>query len=222
MKHIYNESCLDTMKRCKDDSIDFVITSPPYNRKNNDKYKFYDDTKNDYKNFLYSVIKELLRTTKETIFFNIQATYYNRKIVYELIGDFSENIQNIIIWTKSNPMPSRGLSITNTHEYIICLSKNLILKSIIPNVKNSIFTNAYPNPYTAIHKAVMHPDIVDYLIKSFIPQNSLVYDPFMGVGTTAERCFLNGIDYIGSEITKEYCAVATARLETHQQQQQLF
>jgi DNA modification methylase len=210
------------MQRFPDDYIDFVITSPPYNRKRNDKYKFYDDTRNDYKNFITSVIKELLRVTKETIFFNIQPSYYNREIVYELIGDFAKYIQNIIIWTKSNPLPSSKLSITNATEYIICLSKKPILKSIIPNVKNHIQTSVYSNPYTHLHKAVMHTEIVDYLLNSYIPKKSLVYDAFMGLGTTAERCLIYDARYIGSELIKEYCDFAEKRLATHQQQQKLF
>lgn len=213
--HIYNENCLETMKRTEDNFVDFVITSPPYNRKRNDKYIHYEDTQTDleYKDFLRLVITELVRITKETVFFNIQATYYNRQIVYELIGEFAPQIQNILVWTKTNPMPN-GIegSVLNACEYIICLSKKPTLKAILHNTYNHLSTNVCRNPYKKIHRAVMHSEAVDYLLYSFIPKNSLVYDPFMGVGTTAERCLLYGARYIGSELSKEYCEVIEDRL----------
>ncbi len=53
---IYNENCLDTMKKMTDNFVDVVFTSPPYNRKRNDKYKYYDDRMTDYYNFLVEII----------------------------------------------------------------------------------------------------------------------------------------------------------------------
>lgn len=37
---IYQGDCLEVMKSIDDKSIDYVFTSPPYNRKRNDKYTF--------------------------------------------------------------------------------------------------------------------------------------------------------------------------------------
>ena len=44
--------CLEKMKDIPDKSIDIAFTSPPYNRKRNDKYKNYNDTIEDYYGFL--------------------------------------------------------------------------------------------------------------------------------------------------------------------------
>jgi len=54
--------------------------------------------------------------------------------------------------------------------------------------------------------------VVDKLIKNF-QEVEVVYDPFMGSGTTAVACVMNGKRYVGSEINKEYFDLSQARLK---------
>ena len=63
------------------------------------------------------------------------------------------------------------------------------------------------------HKAVMHYDTANFFIENFSNENDLIYDPFMGSGTTALACKRNNRNYIGSEISKEYCDIANERLK---------
>ena len=84
----------------EDKTIDFVLTSPPYNRKRNDKYELYNDLIVDYYEFNVEVINQLLRLTKNYVFYNIQTNFYNKQDVYKLIGKFSKNIKEIIILKK--------------------------------------------------------------------------------------------------------------------------
>jgi modification methylase len=51
---------------------------------------------------------------------------------------------------------------------------------------------------------------------------SLIYDPFMGSGTTALAAIMNKRNYIGSEIAPEYCKMAEQRILYHQAQLGLF
>jgi len=48
---------------------------------------------------------------------------------------------------------------------------------------------------------------------SWSNENDLIYDPFMGSGTTAKMAMINNRNYIGSEISKEYCKIAEQRLK---------
>lgn len=211
---IINEDCLSAFSKMKEDSVDYVFTSPPYNRKRNDKYTFYDDTLVDYKKFISSVITESLRVSRDYVFFNIQKNYYNKQEVFELIGEFASNIVDVIIWNKSNPMPASGHNITNSYEFIIVLSKtHTSLKSNRTYTKNVITTNVYSsNPYKKIHRAVMNPDVARSIFNDYMQENKVVLDPFMGVGTTAVVAKEFGLDYIGFEITQEYISVANERL----------
>jgi len=52
--------------------------------------------------------------------------------------------------------------------------------------------------------------------------NSLVYDPFMGTGTTAVACVIDGHDYIGSEISDKQCEYAQKRINPYISQTSLF
>jgi len=51
----------------------------------------------------------------------------------------------------------------------------------------------------------------DHII-SWSNENDLVYDPFMGSGTTAKMALLNNRKFVGSEIAKEYCEIAEKRI----------
>ena len=99
--HIYHEDCLKTLSKMEDDSIDLVITSPPYNmnlRIFYGKYrsrqvvkelstKYHDFSDNlpieDFYNFHKNVLTELLRVS-DLIFYNIQIIL-NRLTVLNLI-----------------------------------------------------------------------------------------------------------------------------------------
>ena len=77
LNKIYNMNCLVGLKRMKEDSVSCVITSPPYNRKRNDKYENYEDVLSDkqYKELLYETIEECMRVSCSYVFFNIQKNY---------------------------------------------------------------------------------------------------------------------------------------------------
>ena len=207
---LYNGDCLEILKTFTDKSVDVSFTSPPYNRKRNDKYENYDDTIVDYYGFLCNFTNELLRITKKWVFVNIQTNYYNRSDVYKYIGNYADKIQNIIIWEKTNPMPASGNNITNAVEYFIVLGNNS-LKSNTTYTKNHISTSVNPQ-MDKIHKAVMKQEVSDWFIEKFTNENDLVLDPFMGLGTTGISCKKMNRDFIGIELDKNYYDIAEKRI----------
>jgi site-specific DNA-methyltransferase (adenine-specific) len=217
---VTNEDCMQLLKHTADKSVDYSFTSPPYNRKRNDKYENFVDINNDYLQLNIDVITELLRVTKKHIFYNIQANYYNRQDVYKLIGHFSENIVDIHIWEKSNPMPASGNNITNAIEYFIILG-NESLKSNSTYTKN-IVTTAVNSEMPKDHKAVMKLDVAEYFISNFTQENDTILDCFFGYGTTAIACHNYNRNVIGCEINKEYYDKAMQRIKNHTNQQKLF
>jgi len=62
------------------------------------------------------------------------------------------------------------------------------------------------------HPAIFPESLASDHIISWSNENDLVYDPFMGSGTTAKMAKLNNRNYIGSEISKEYCEIIKERL----------
>ena len=63
-----------------------------------------------------------------------------------------------------------------------------------------------------LHPAPFPEKLANDHIISWSNENDLIYDPFMGSGTTAKMSLLNNRNYIGSEISEEYCKVAGERL----------
>ena len=194
--------------------VDFCFTSPPYNRERNDKYNNYSDTKNNYYQFLKYIIDKHL-TLGRYLFLNIQKNYYNKQDVFKIIGDYSYKIIDIICWTKTNPMPASGFNVTNSWEFILVMSdKEKSIKAQKTYTKNHIETSVYSeNPYKKIHRAVMKPDVVEWFLDRFTEENDVIFDCFMGVGTTGVSCLENNRKFIGVELDNTYFNISKERLE---------
>lgn len=208
---LYRDDCLSKLKDFADKSIDITFTSPPYNRKRNDKYTNYDDTIKDYYLFLVEAADLLLAKTKRHVIINLQTNYYNRQDVYKFIGHYYNKIQNVIVWEKSNPLPANGHNITNAFEYFFILGDTAI-KSNTTYTKNHI-TTSINNSITKIHKAVMKQEVADWFIEKFTKENDVVLDCFMGLGTTGLSCIKYNRDFIGIELDEEYFNIAKERIE---------
>ena len=64
------------------------------------------------------------------------------------------------------------------------------------------------------HKAMMNPKVAEFFLEKFTQEGDVIYDPFMGCGTTAIVSKKLRRDYIGSEIVKEYCEICEKELTT--------
>ena len=208
---LYRDNCLSKLKDFTDKSIDITFTSPPYNRKRNDKYTNYNDTIKDYYSFLVEATDLLLAKTKRHVIINLQTNYYNRQDVYKFIGHYYNKIQNVVVWEKSNPLPANGHNITNAFEYFFILGDTAI-KSNTTYTKNHI-TTSINNSITKIHKAVMKQEVADWFIEKFTKENDVVLDCFMGLGTTGLSCIKYNRDFIVIELDEEYFNIAKERIE---------
>lgn len=180
---IIQGNCLEVMKDIPDKSVEHVFTSPPYNRKRNDKYEHYDDTVVNYYELVKESIEQSLRVSKCHVIFNIQKNYYNKADVFKLFGTFSDKIVEVIIWEKSNPMPASALAITNAYEFFLILGDRPI-KSNTTYTKN-IITTSVNGKMPRSHKAVMKQEVADWFIEKFTKEGETILDPFAGTGTTA-------------------------------------
>lgn len=125
--NIYNMDCFEFFEQCKDKYFDVVFTSPPYNSKRFPKYTNFIDNYKNYFEFIKRVIDESMRVAKKYVILNLQANYYNKKEVYKIIGEYSDIIQRIVIWSKPNPAPSSlRHRLTNSYEFFLILSKDTV------------------------------------------------------------------------------------------------
>lgn len=257
---IYNEDCIETMKRMPDNFIDLTVTSPPY-----DNLRKYNGFCFDFEN----VAKQLYRVTKEggvlvwvvsdaTIDGSETLTSFRQALYFKEIGF---NVHDTMIWEKTQ---SGSIGFLNryeqTMEYMFVLSKG------IPKNVNLIYDK--PNKHAGVmqHGAIRLPDgsthrtanfgkkqvnefgrrhnvwvippkmsrkdndhpapfpeklAADH-IRSWSNEGDLVYDCFMGSGTTAKMAMTLNRHYIGSEISEEYCKIIDKRLLPLKTQYRLF
>lgn len=123
LNKIYNENCLDTMKRMPDNFVDLTVTSPTY-----DNLRSYNGYQFDFE----AIAKELYRVTKvggvvvwvvgdATINGSETGTSFKQALFFMSCGF---NLYDTMIYHK-NGMPMRGdiSGYNQTYEYMFCLSK---------------------------------------------------------------------------------------------------
>jgi site-specific DNA-methyltransferase (adenine-specific)/modification methylase len=230
---IYCESNLETMARMPDNFVDLVVTSPPYNTggkslTTGNFYKEYKDNLKDeeYKNFIFENVNELLRVAKHYVIYNFQILSNNKDVYLEFLYKFKDNIKDIAIWKKQAVAQIQKGKMATGYEFIVILGKDSKMNFEYNNFPDN---NYVPNIQTWTkkesiegHGATMPIDMARYFIQYFSKENDLVYDPFMGTGTTAIASILQKRNFIGSEITQDYIDLSNKRIQPYIDQQRLF
>lgn len=233
---IYNESCLDTLKRIPDNSIDLVITSPPYNmnlrirngeycsrqivKEFSTKYEGFDDNLpiDEYYKFHLSILKELIRTSN-IIFYNIQIVTGSKRAIFKIIGELSDYLKDIIVWDKGYAQPAMASNVLNRRTELVLVfdAKNAISRQFeVANFQRGTLDDIWEikrgKKVVDGHSAVFPEELVKTIIENFSNEGNLVYDPFMGTGTTAIVAKKLNRNYLGSELTEKYFKVINERL----------
>lgn len=247
VNRIYNESNLETMSKMPDNFADLIVTSPPYNinlrirgneycrRSKNEsgpcnKYEnFTDDLDiDDYYEFQEKVISEMLRVSKQS-FYIIQLVTGNKEAVFKLLGRFCKEIKEFIIWDKKVAEPAIMDSVLNSEfEIIIVFDKETSRQRMFKNgnfdrgTLSNILRIPKSEAGTEKHKATFPLKLPKTIIKYFSSEGQIIYDPFMGLGTTAIAAIDLKRNWIGSEISKEYVQIAEKRIMNKQSQTTLW
>jgi len=234
LNKIYNEDNMLTMSKIENLSIDYCLTSPPYNCivKNKNKYiDFHDNySMNDYFEQQKNLISELLRITKNHVFYNIQMVSGNKVALNKLIGHFAENIKEIIIWDKQGQPAINPKVFNSSFEFIIIFSNNEPGKRYFSDAnfergtQKNIFKikNSHSNPFADLHQAIMPLDIPRYFMQNFGKENDIWFDPYSGMATTAIGAIKENRRFIGSEISNEYWIKGNERIKNELNQLSLF
>jgi DNA modification methylase len=236
MDTIYNENCLDTMARMPDDYVNLTLTSPPY-----DDLRAYNGYSFDFEAIakeLFRVTKEggvcvwvVGDATKNGC---ESGTSFKQALYFMQMGF---NLHDTMIYKKNSSSYSASPTsnrYTQIFEYMFIFSKGRIRANLISDKPNkwagsmdysgknnqpvrefgvrsniweyvtSLNSTGHPAPFP-------EPLAQDHII-SWSNEGDLIYDPFMGSGTTAKMAVLNKRHYIGSEISSDYCALAEERI----------
>lgn len=224
--------CVSVMKDIPDQSIDLVVTSPPYNLNIRKTFKNTSEWKGKWNNsklqsegydqhsdympepkyiaWQKEVLQECFRIIKDTgaIFYNhkwrVQNGLYQQRP--EIIAGLP--LRQIIIWKKAGGINFNEGYFLPTYEVIYLIAK--------PKFKLAPKANRFGDVWEITQeKGSWHPAAFPVELASRCVQSttgSIILDPFMGSGTVAVAAKQHGKSYIGIDISQDYCDKATARL----------
>lgn len=228
---IFCGDVLEELKKIPDQTIDLVVTSPPYNLKNStgngmkdgrggkwanaeliNGYKQHSDNMphDAYVEWQRNCLTEMMRVLKDD-----GAIFYNHKwrVQNGLMQDRQDIVQGfpvrqIIIWRRKGGFNFNAGYFLPTYEVIYMITK--------PKFKLAKGANSHGDVWDIGQaKGIDHPapfpiELVERIISS--SEGKLILDPFMGSGSTAIAAKKLGRDYVGIEISPEYCEYAEKRI----------
>lgn len=233
--------CLEILKKFPKNSIDLVLTDPPYkiSQEGNKivrNYKYYKwrrqkdilldfgewdkrwNNDNEYFIWIESWFKELIKITKEKVWFYI--FFDKQKIgIFDLFlaPKYTLKSRTIFTWVKTNPVPSfRKVNWISGTEFCWVGSKGGC------KLKNFLYQkemcNYFLHPNKSSYGKTKHPTekpeaLFEKFIKTSSNENEVVIDIFLGSGTTAVVCEKLNRKWIGVEINPEYCEISKNRIE---------
>ena len=202
---IYCVDCLDGIKKLDSESIDLILTDPPYGL---NKKGIQNDT--DLSLF-YNILPECYRVLKKDSFF---ITFFSTKYLPELFKNNPfQYFWQIVLYCPNG-------SVRSSIGYTKFMSV-IIFKKGSPKIKKAnkdIFVDTPGRMVEPEEGYINHPTpkptkFIKELLEMFSKEQDLVFDPFIGSGSTAVACQDINRNFIGFEINKEFCELANKRLK---------
>ena len=234
--------CLEVMKDIPDNSVNICITSPPYNVGIDYDNHSDNMSLSEYKEFTEKWLSEVYRILKNNgrLILNFPKVFKiddkplsTVKEILPLIFNIGFDISAEIIWLKrpSNAL-GRGtawgswMSASSPHlrcnyEYIWLFYKNdwkrkcegVTTITTQEFMEYSIDVWYVKDESSKIHPAPYPVELVERILKFLTYKDDIVFDPFLGSGTTGVACNKLGRRWLGIEISEEYCRMAHKRIE---------
>jgi len=244
---LYHGDCRDLLKFIPDESVQLIVTSPPYNLGKEYEYRLKLE---DYLKQQKEIIAECVRVLgkKGSICWEVGNYVENGEVIpldtvlYPYFKEFGLRLRNRIVWRFehglhcSNRFSGRYETInwfTKSEDYFFnldpvripqkypekkyfkgpkkgMLSSNPLGKNPgdvwdIPNVKaNHVEKTIHPCQYPI--------ELVERLVLSLTKKGDWVFDPFLGVGSTAVAAIIHGRRAAGAEILPKYLKIAKERV----------
>ena len=187
MIQLYNGDCLELMKNIPDGSVDLVLTDPPYGMdfQSHFRKEMYSKIGNDkVLDWLESYVDECFRILKDNTAVYFFCSWHNIDVFKKAI-EKKFKIKNILIWEKNNTsMGDLKGSYAPKYEMIIFAHKGRKLLNGF-RYADIIKASRTGNKNHPTEKPV---DLLETFIKNSSDESSVVFDGFMGSGSTGVAC----------------------------------
>ena len=237
---IFNENCLETMQRMPDEYIDLTVTSPPY-----DDLREYEGYEFDFEKVAAELFR-VTKKTGIVVWVVGDATHKGSETGSSFrqaltFMDLGFKLHDTMIFEKNSstfPAKRTGNRYTQIFEYMFVFAKGKVEANLICDKKNKWagykdyagkLKNPVPefSPRTNIWRfvtsmnGVKHPapfpeELARDHILTWSEPGDLVFDPFLGSGTTAKMAKVLNRKFVGSEIARTYWQIATERVSQAQ------
>tara|TARA_R110000824_G_scaffold371762_1_gene561527 strand:- start:266 stop:1033 length:768 start_codon:yes stop_codon:yes gene_type:complete len=214
----------------------------------NNRYDVYYDNLDEkeyllWSNKIFNNFDKILNS-KGVVLYNFSYSHENPILPYLLINEIHNKtnftIADTLFWKKNNaiPLSTSPTKLTRFVEFIFVMVRknelysfntNKKIKSINDKTKQN-FYEIFPNFINAknndgsveLNKATFSSELIRKLLLMYAKEKSLVYDSFMGTGTTAQACIMENMNFLGSELSKKQVDFANKRLVPYLTQTKLF
>lgn len=225
MNKIINENAIEFMKTLEDESIDLIITDPPYKvtargnagnsggmmqKKLSMQGKIFKH--NDIKPIDY--IPEFYRLLKDGSHCYIMTNHVNLQEMLNVATECGFHFIKSLVWNKGNKI--MGQYYMSQFEYILFFRKGKGKK--INKCGTADILNV-PNKKTKdengknLHDTEKPVELMKILVENSSQVGEVVLDPFVGVGATAIACKELDRQYIGVELDEHYYNIAVNRID---------
>lgn len=221
---MYNDDCLNVLKGIESNSVDLIITDPPYELDNHGGGTTELATRDlvcntqEYVGFMSSgfnydaVFTELLRINKIPNMF----IFCSNKQISKIMGWFEQRnlTATLLVWSKTNPSPlCNGKHVSDLEFIVYVRGKGSTFNNSVPfEYKKKLYQSSVVAKKDRIHTAQKPVDLIKRYIELASNPGDTVLDCFMGSGSTGVACVETGRSFIGIEIDKNYYDSAVARI----------
>ena len=231
---IFNQDCIDGMKIIPDESIDLIVTDPPYRltaRGNsgtmsgywtNDitkKGKVFEENNVEIEDYL----GEFYRILKDTSHCYIMCNNLNLPHFFEVISKSKFNFVKLLVWDKCTKICGKYYMGQVEHIFLLrkggdkpindCGTSDILS---FPNKKDKA------NNGENIHDSQKPIALFQTMIENSSKEGEIILDPFIGSGTCAIACMRTNRHYIGFELDKKYYDLINKRIMMEKQTLRLF
>jgi site-specific DNA-methyltransferase (adenine-specific) len=154
------------------------------------------------------------------VFVNIQVLSGNKKAFIGYLSQFEDKFCDVAVWDKLHAAPAAAQRVMDSRFEFVFIFGGNGSRAIGTRDFRGMVHNVYSgnpqrhNDNADIHAATFPIDFPDHFIKTFTNDNEIIFDPFLGTGTTMVACQNLNRKCRAIEISPNYCAVILERMST--------
>jgi len=224
---IYNEDAIEHVAKMKTESIDLIVTDPPYgisyrtSWRSDKQHRFCREIVNDKDLSAFSAIsKQLFRVLKNDSAIFVFCAWRKSAETMSILEGSGFKVANQIIWDKGNTTAG-DLTGSFGYQYEVII----YAKKGSPKLRGKRFSDiwryARVSPDKLKHQNEKPVFLLERAIIAFSDEGGVIFDPFAGSGSTGVAAINLNRGFVGCEIDQDYFEIADERLKKEQDQGRL-